>query len=215
MSVEQYIRKVRKQNAADARKAEAKRKQQARLAEATERARAKRAELERVRRAREQKLADGKAQMAKRIEAAKARAVDRAAAEEVRATAKVEKQVERQEKLEAVARQRVASAGKAKVVPVAKPSVLKVMAGGKAKVVPVARPGVLKIFLPKLTIRLPPMNQLAGAAAAAATGQVPKDIKAVHLRLKGAGVAKIRRVPARIVNVRLGGARTLNLFGAC
>jgi hypothetical protein len=77
-------------------------------------------------------------------------------------------------------------------------------------VLPMAKPGVLKFFQPKLTIRLPARSQ-----ATAAVGELTKGVRVVRLRLKGAGVTKIRCEKAQAVNVRLGGARTLNLYGAC
>jgi hypothetical protein len=212
MSVEQYIRKVRKQNDAEARKAERRRREEARMAEAAERVRAKRAERERLRREREQRAAAEATRKAERAAAAEAREADRAAAAEVKAARKAARQAAKQEKLEAATRRRVARSGKAMVLPMAKP-------------------GVLKFFLPKPTIRLPARSQ-----ATAAAGELPKDVKVVRLRLKGAGVAKIRCVKdvkvvrlrlkgagvakircekAQAINVRLGGARTLNLYGAC
>ena len=160
------------------------------MAEAAERVRAKRAERERLRREREQRAAAEATRKAERAAAAEARGADRAAAAQEKAARKAARKAAKQEKLEAATRQRVARSGKAMVLPMAKP-------------------GVLKFFLPKPTIRLPARSQ-----ATAAAGELPKDVKVVRLRLKGAGVAKIRCVKAQAINVRLSGARTLNLYGA-
>ena len=160
------------------------------MAQRIDQARARLAERERLRRAREEKEAAKRAKAAKRAAAAKVRAADRQAAAEARQRAKAERQEARQETLEEAMRRRVDKTRKPMVLPVAN------------------KPSMLKLFLPKLTLRLPALNQPAAA------GELPKNVKAVHLRLKGAGIAKIRRVPARVVNVRLGGERTLTLYGA-
>jgi hypothetical protein len=126
---------------------------------------------------------------AKRAKAAKraAAAKARAADRAARETARAERKAVRQ----AARQEKLEEATRRRVNKTRQPMVL-----------PVAnKPGVLKFFLPAL-------NQPAAA------GELPKNVKAVHLRLKGAGIAKIRRVPARVVNVRLGGERTLTLYGA-
>ena len=127
---------------------------------------------------------------AERAEAAKLRAAERVAKAQARVAAQAERRAARQEKLEEAVRRRVA-------------------AKRKPMIVQTAKPGIIKLFMPKLQLRLPNASH-----PGCRPDEVPKNVSAVHLRLKGAGVAKIRRVPARLVNIRLGGVRTLELYGA-
>ena len=166
------------------------------MAQRIDQARARLVERERLRRAREEKEAAKRDKAAKRAAAAKVRAADQVAAAEARERAKSERQEARQETLEEAMRRRVDKTCKPMVLPVAN------------------TPSVLKFFLPKLTLRLPALNQPQLQPQPAAAGELPKNVKVVHLRLKGAGVAKIRCVPAHVINAHLGGERTLTLYGA-